>query len=261
MPDPRAMPGNAKHQASDQADGLRRLFPHGRAGAQRFIGVAANAEVAFSGLALERLAAACATPERRVLVVDCASPTALPKELAQIDLAACVEPITPQLSYLAARGLPLRHVDARGSCDNFLVAVADAVPDVGVVIVHADAVELGRCFARRELRPLLLAADHPGSVTGAYANMKMLSARHGLMAFDLLLVAAANSPRTPHIAEQLALTADRYAGTVLHDWAAIDPVLTEPGADLLRLAIAQLAAGPMTVVSRPVSTPIAGYAS
>jgi hypothetical protein len=256
MPDLRAMP-----QHADQADGLRRLFPHGSGAAQRFIGVAANTEVAFSGLALERLAAACATPERRVLVVDCASPTALPRELAQVDLASCIEPMSPQLSYLAARGLPLRHVDARGTCDAFLGAIAEAAPAVGVVIVHADAVELGRCFARRELRPLLLAADHPGSVTSAYANMKMLSARHGLMAFDLLLVAAAGSPRTPHIAEQLALTADRFAGTVLHDWAAIDPVLTEPGADLVRLALAQLAAGPTTVVSRSVSAPLGAYVS
>lgn len=255
------MPGHSMHQANDQADGLRRLFPHGGAGGQRFIGVAANAEVAFSGLALERLAAACATPERRVLVVDCASATAQPKELAAVDLAACIEPITPHLSYLAGRGLPLRHVDARGSCESFLQAVGDAAPAIGVVIVHADAVELGRCFARRELRPLLLAADHPGSVTSAYANMKMLSARHGLMAFDLLLVAAANSPRTPHIAEQLALTAERYAGTVLHDWAAIDPVVTAPGPDLERLALAQLAAGPTTVVSRPVGAPLAGCAS
>ncbi|HET9978687.1 MAG TPA: flagellar biosynthesis protein [Burkholderiaceae bacterium] len=257
MPDPHVM----TPRAADQADGLRRLFPRGGAGAQRFIGVAANAEVAFSGLALERLAAACATPERRVLVVDCASPTAAPKELAPVDLAACIEPITPQLSYLAARGLPLRHVDARGSCDNFLQAVADAAPTAGVVIVHADAVELGRCFARRELRPVLLAADHPGSVTSAYANMKVLSARHGLMAFDLLLVAAATSPRTPHIAEQLALTADRFAGTVLHDWAAIDPVVTEPGADLVRLALAQLAAGPTTVVARPVRAPLGAHVS
>lgn len=257
MPDPIAMPS----RATDQADGLRRLFAHGSGVAQRFIGVAANTEVAFSGLALERLAAACTTPERRVLVVDCASPMALPKELASVDLAACIEPVTPQWSYLAARGLPLRHVDARGSCENFLQAVGDAAPAAGVVIVHADAVELGRCFARRELRPLLLAADHPGSVTSAYANMKMLSARHGLMAFDLLLVAAANSPRTPHIAEQIALTADRYAGTVLHDWAAIDPVVTDPGPDLVRLAIAQLAAGPTTVVSRAVSVPLGACVS
>jgi hypothetical protein len=118
-----------------------------------------------------------------------------------------------------------------------------------VVIVHAEAHELGRLFARRTPRPLLLAADHPVSVTSAYANIKLLAQRHGLMAFDLLLVAAANSPRTPRIAEQLALTAERFAGAVLHDWAAIDPAAHGdwPRA-LLRLAMGQLADGPLPAV-------------
>jgi hypothetical protein len=166
---------------------------------------AANPNVAFAGLALERLAAAasaCSEPQRKVLVVDTVG--AAPHEMAMVDLAACIEPLDdlrPNLSYLAARGLPLRHVDARGSCDGFLEALTEAAPDAGVVIVHAEAAELGRLFARRAPRPLMLAADHPTSVTSAYANMKLLSQRHGLMAFDLLLVAAASSPRTPRIAE------------------------------------------------------------
>jgi flagellar biosynthesis protein FlhG len=218
----------------DQADGLRRLFAASRT---RFVAVAANPDVAFAGLALERLASACSAPQRQVLVVDAASAPA--QDLARIDLALCIEPLAPNLSYLAARGLPLKHVDARGSCEGFLEAVTQAAPEASVVIVHAPASELGRLFARRELRPpLLLAADHPASVTAAYANMKLLSQRHGLMAFDLLLVAAANSPRAPRIAEQMALTADRFAGgAVLHDWAAIDPATSrELPAALVRLA-------------------------
>jgi flagellar biosynthesis protein FlhG len=202
----------------DQADGLRRLFAGART---RHIAVVANPDVAFSGLALERLATAYATREQPVLVVDAAH--AEPHEMAAIDLAACIEPLAENLSYLAARGLPLRHVDAGGSCEGFLDVLRDAAPQAGVVIVHADPADIGRLFARQALRPLLLAADHPASVTSAYANMKYLAQRHGLKAFDLLLVAAANSPRTPRIAEQLALTADRFAGAVLHDWAAIDP--------------------------------------
>jgi flagellar biosynthesis protein FlhG len=154
-------------------------------------------------------------------VVDAARGT--PGEMAAVDLSACVERLDDSLLYLAARGLPMRHVSARGTCDGFLDALVDAAPDAGVVIVHAEAPELGRLFARRALRPVLLAADHPGSVTAAYANMKLLAQRYGLMAFDLLLVAAAASPRTPRIAEQLSATADRFAGAVLRDWAAIDP--------------------------------------
>jgi hypothetical protein len=201
----------------DQADGLRRMFAGART---RFIAVAANAEIAFAGLALERLAAACALQGRKVLVVDA---SAAPREMAALDLAACVEPLADDLYYLAARGLPLAHVDSRGSCERFLQAAADAAPDCGVVIVHADPVDLGRMFARHAPRPLLLAADHPASVTTAYANMKYLAQRHELKTFDLLLVAAAQSPRTARIADQLALTADRFAGAVLHDWAWVDP--------------------------------------
>jgi hypothetical protein len=232
---------------ADQADGLRRLFAGTRT---QFIAVAANPNVAFAGLALERLAVAVSAclgqPQRQVLVVDTVG--AVPHEMAMLDLASCIEPLhelAPNLSYLAARGLPLKHVNARGSCEGFLDALMQAAPDAGAVIVHAEAAELGRLFARRAPRPLLLAADHPTSVTAAYANMKLLAQRHGLMAFDLLLVAAAHSPRTPRIAEQIALTADRFAGAVLHDWAAIDPATSRneravPAA-VLRLAHGLLA--------------------
>jgi hypothetical protein len=202
----------------DQADGLRRMFAASRT---RFIAVAANADIAFSGLALERLAAACALQGRKVLVVDAHS--AQPREMAALDLASCVEPMADDLFYLAASGLPLKHVDARGSCERFLQAAADAAPECGTVIVHADPVDLGRLFVRLAPRPLLLAADHPASVTTAYANMKYLALRHGLKAFDLLLVAAEQSPRAPRIADQLSITADRHCGAVLHDWAMVDP--------------------------------------
>jgi flagellar biosynthesis protein FlhG len=214
----RNAPASDQPCPSDQADGLRRLFAGART---QFIAVVANSNVAFAGLALERLASVYATRDRRVLVVDAVGGT--PHEMAAVDLSACIEPLGENLSYLAARGLPMRHVSSRGSCEAFLDALVDAAPQAGVVIVHAEAPEIGRLFARRAPRPLLLAADHPASVTAAYANMKLLSLRHGLMAFDLLLVAATSSPRTPRIAEQLALTADRFAGAALHDWAAIDP--------------------------------------
>ncbi len=225
----------------DQADGLRRLFSGART---RFIAVAANPDVTFAGLALERLASVCAAAERKVLVVDAVSGT--PHEMASVDLSACIEPLGDNLVYLAARGLPVRFANTRGSCDGFLDVVAEAACDVSVVVVHAWAHELGRLFSRRAPRPLLLAADHPASVTSAYANMKWLAQRHGLMAFDLLLVAVANSPRTPRIAEQLAITAERFCGAVLHDWAAIDPAAHgQWPPDLMRLALGQLAHGPL----------------
>lgn len=222
---PRALP-------SDQADGLRRLF-----GAQRprFVAVVANAEMAFSGLLLERLASACSAAGRRTLMVDAAASAPEPHELVALDLAAGIDPLAPGLDYLAARGLPLRHVDTRGSCAGFLRALAEAAPLADVVIVHADASELGRLFTGRAVRPLLLAADHPASVTAAYAGLKLLAQRHSLMAFDLLLAAAPREPRVPRIAEQLALTADRFVGAALHDWACIDPTDNAASHTLARL--------------------------
>jgi hypothetical protein len=239
-------------EPSDQADGLRRLFAYA---GTRFVAVAANPQVAFTGLALERLASACAAAlpsRRRVLVVDAVRGE--PHEMAHFDLAAGIDrDVAPGLDYLAARGLPLRHVDARGSCVAFLDALEQAAPQAGAVVVHAEPAELARLFARREPRPLLLAADHPASVTAAYANLKQLAQRAGLLAFDLLLVAAATSPRPPRIARQLAATAERFAGAVLHDWAAIDPaaVQHEPPAALQRLAAALVA---------PAATPLAARA-
>lgn len=204
----------------DQADGLRRLFSAQRS---RFVAVVANPEMAFSGLVLERLARACSAAGRRTLVVDAAAGAPAPHELVALDLAAGIVALTPGLDYLAARGLPLRHVNSRGSCAGFLQALSDAAPLAEVIVVHAEASELGRLFTGRAVRPLLLAADHPATVTAAYAGLKLLAQRHSLMAFGLLLAAVPHEPRVPRIAEQLALTADRFVGAALHDWACIDP--------------------------------------
>ncbi|MES2958202.1 MAG: flagellar biosynthesis protein [Pseudomonadota bacterium] len=224
--------GGPPRELADQADGLRRLF-----GAQRprFVAVVANAEMAFSGLVLERLAGACSAAGRRTLVVDAAANSPAPHELVALDLAAGIDAIAPGLDYLAARGLPLRYVNSRGSCAGFLQAVADAAPACDVVIVHAEASDVGRLFTGRAVRPLLLAADHPATVTQAYAGLKLLAQRHSLMAFGLLLAALPHEPRVPRIAEQLALTADRFVGAALHDWACIDPTDAHVPRGLARL--------------------------
>ena len=222
----------AEPPRSDQADGLRRLFSAQR---QRFIAVVANAEMAFSGLVLERLAGACSANGRRTLLVDAAASAPAPHELVALDLAAGIVPLTPSLDYIAARGLPLRYVNSRGSCAGFLQGLVEAAPAADVLIVHAQASDLGRLFTGRAVRPLLLAADHPASVTQAYADLKLLAQRHSLMAFGLLLAAVPHEPRVPRIAEQLALTADRFVGAALHDWACIDPTDMDVPRALARL--------------------------
>lgn len=225
----------------DQAAGLRRLF----AGRQRqLLALVANPHVAFSGLVLDRLATRLAADGARVLVVDAASTSPAPHELAELDLAACVEPIGERVAYLPARGLPLSHVDTRGSSARFVDALESAVPGAQVILIHADGVDLARMFRHRALRPVLLGADQPESIKHAYASAKLLAQRAGLMSFDLLLAAAANSPRVSAITEGLRGCADTFLGAVLRHAAVLDPASDpdELAADaaLARLLGAQL---------------------
>ncbi|WP_372525345.1 MinD/ParA family protein [Piscinibacter sp.] len=204
----------------DQADGLRRLFGHARV---RFVPVVSNPHMAFGGVMLERLCAAFGERGLHTLVVDAAERAPAHSEMAMMELAECIEMLSTQVSYLAARALPLRFVDTHGSTAAFLQAASDAAPHADVVLVHAPASDLCRLFARSEARPLLLADDRPASVTHAYAAMKLLTQRAGLVVFDLLLGAAPTSPRAERIAMQLATCADDFLGAVLRDWVQLDP--------------------------------------
>ena len=229
----------------DQADGLRRLFARKRV---QMVPVVSNPHVAFGGVMLERLCAGFTELGLHVLVVDASERASAPSELALMDLADAIEPLSEGVSYLAARGLAIRHVDATGSTAPFLTALTDAAPRAEVILVHAPATELARLFARSAelarrsgdesalVRPLLLADDRPASVTHAYAALKLLTQRAGLVVHDLLLAAAPNSPRAERIAIQLATCADDFLGAVLRDWVRLDPATDagEPPAEALR---------------------------
>jgi flagellar biosynthesis protein FlhG len=228
--------------ALDQAAGLRRLF----AGATRtcFVPLVSNPHVAFGGVLIERLVAAFAELRAHTLVVDASEHAPLPLEIAQIDLAEAIEPLASHASYLAGRGLPRRHLDARGSSASLLDALADAAPHADVVLVHASASDLWRMFARHAVRPVVLACDRPAAVTHAYAAIKLLALRAALMTHDLLLGAAAASPRAERIAMQLAGCAEAFVGATQCDWASIDPAIAAgapPSPALRRLARGALA--------------------
>jgi flagellar biosynthesis protein FlhG len=237
----------------DQADGLRRLFAHAQV---RFVPVVSNPHMAFGGVMLERLCSGFAEQGSHTLVIDAGENAPEPNEMAQVDLAESIETLSREVSYLAARGLPLRYVDAQGSTAGFLDAVSRAAPGADVVLVHASATDLCRLFMRGESvnrpRPLLLADDRPVSVTHAYAAMKLLTQRGGLLVHDLLLSAAPSSPRAERIAMQIATCADDFLGAVLRDWMQIDPASDPRCAstsalrrwvrDTLQPAVAELAA-------------------
>ena len=229
---------------TDQADGLRRMFA---ATSAVIVPVVANPHVEHHGAVLARLAGVFAEQGLNTLVVDAADTAPEPGELAFIDLGACVEPLSPQLAYLAARGLPMQHVDTHGSCASFIPRMTSVVQDVDVVVMHAEARVLARMLGGQELRPVLLASGAGESLTHAYAALKLLVQRLRLMSFDLVMPSVKHAgkgrPTTAQIAQRVADCADRFLGAAMHDSASIDPDLAfgEPaGPDLMRLAAAQL---------------------
>ena len=240
---------------TDQADGLRRMFAAARAAV---VPVVANPHVEHHGAVLARLASVFAEQGLNTLVVDAADTAPEPGELAFIDLGACVEPLSPQLAYLAARGLPMQHVDTHGSCASFIPRMMNVVYDVDVVVIHAEARVLARMLGEQPLRPVLLASGASESLTHAYAALKLLVQRLGLMSFDLVMpTARGRGPMPAQIARRVADCADRFLGAAMHDSATIDPDIAfgqGSGPDLMRLAAAQLR------VSEP-QTPAAAWTS
>ena len=246
---------------SDQADGLRRMFFDTR---MRFVPVVSNPHIAFGGVLLERLCTAFAERKASTLVVDAGERASEAGEMALVDLGQCIERLSERVSYLPARGLPIRFVDSTGSTQDLLHAIAEAAPRCNVVLVHASAPELCRLFSQRRAGsassdapcPIVLAEDRPDSVTHAYAAMKLLTQRAGLPVFDMVLGAAPHSPRAERIATQMASCADSFFGAVLRDWARVDPAgdATEPPS----LALARLVAHRLGIepLSRPVVPPL-----
>ena len=212
----------------DQADGLRKLFAASRV---RFIPVVSNPEVLDSGVLLEGLCAAFSEMGLQTLVVDAGELSPAATEMAAVDLSACVERLSRQVSYLAARGLPLRYINANGSAAEFLQALREAAPQADVMILHAPAAELARVLNSREMRPVLLADTDARSVTHAYAGMKWLSQRAGLMVYSLLMACHPQLRLAERIAQQISSCGDGFLGAVLRDWACMDP-RTPPTAPL-----------------------------
>src|SRR5688572_20354756 len=207
-------------RATDQAAGLRRMFGASR---KRFVALAHNDQVEHNSLVIDRLCNAAAALGLHTLVVDAADSAPAPHEMALIDLPSCVEALSDDVSYLAARGLPIRHVDASGRCAGFLDALEAAMPLADLVLVHAGTVDLARLFAHQRLRPLLVGADTPRARTEAYATLKRLTQRPGWMAHDLLIVADPHGPRTARLGESLAECAERFLGAAIHDCVVVDP--------------------------------------
>ncbi len=228
-----ALPSAAAHLAPlDQAHGLRQLFS---GHSLRFVPVVSNPHIGFGGFMLERLCSAFAAHGARTLVVDAGERAAQADASVLVDLGRAIEYLSPQVAYLAARGLPAFCIDAEGFTSALLDAIADATGgpagEIDVVLVHAPAADLCRLFsrhdprhaARRDVVPLLLCDDRPSSVTHAYGALKLLAQRAALLVHDVLLGAQAASPRAARIADQLASCAELYLHATVRQAFRIDP--------------------------------------
>lgn len=224
---------------ADQADGLRRLF----AGRVRHIApLVANPHVAFSGVVLERITTTLHSLGASTLLVDAADSSPPTRDMACLDLAACVEQLDQRTAYLAARGLPRSHVNTRGSAASLLTALGAVAPHADMVVLHGEMLDLARIFPRCEVRAMLITSDHVEAVKHAYAAIKILAQRCGLMTYDLLMVAPAGSRRARAIVASLSSCAEGYMGALMNSWAHIDPavdVTEPPGTDLCRLLLRQ----------------------
>ena len=212
---------------------------------QRFVPLVFNPQVTGAGAVMERLCAAFATQGHHTLVVDAADSASRPHELAGVDLSACVEALSPQVSYLAARGLPMHYLDSRASLSGFLQALKVAAPQASVVLLHASALDLRRMFTDQSPSPVLLAGNRPDSMTDAYTSMKLLSQRLGALAYDLVIAGDVATRRASRMAERLSACADHFLAAALRHVAVVDPLASPNlalGADLIRLAAGQTAA-------------------
>jgi hypothetical protein len=221
----------------DQAAGLRRLFGER---ALRVVPLVSNPFVAYGGVVIERMCTAFGQLGLHTLVVDASERARAPAELAGFDLAEGVQTLSATVSYMAARGLPVRYVDATGSTARFADALADAVPQARVAVVHASAADLARMLGRGAAthRPVLLCDASADAMKHAYASLKLLCARAHWHAHDLVLCAEPGSVMAERVAQRLAECADRFIGAVQRGWAAIDPsqsAVAQPPAAFARL--------------------------
>lgn len=215
-------------QPTDQAYGLRQMFT---SRTQRFVPIVSNPHLLFGGVVLERLCSAWGELGLSTLVVDAGERSSPPRELTEFDLREGIESLSSQVHYLSARGLPLRHVDAHGSSASFIDALAQAAPNVDVVLVHASASELSRMFGRAARRdgahrlcPAVLVDEQAESITQAYAGIKILATRAGLLAHNLIVCSAAKESRALQIAQRLATCSDSFLGAAQRSWIEIDPL-------------------------------------
>jgi hypothetical protein len=195
-----------------------RSFTHD---APRWVPLVANSHVLCAAEVIERLAAAWVGIGQHTLIVDAAANAPALPAAAALGLSACIQNLSPQLSYLPAGGMVRAHVDTLGSAVRMLTEIQRAAPDADTVIVHAEAADLARIFKQQMAQPVLMAVDDPESLKRAYAGWKLLGQRCGWLSASLI-VAQTPADRAEHMAHSLATCAEQFLNADLLSWAAIE---------------------------------------
>lgn len=241
----------------DQAHGLRQMFVQSH---PRFIPVASNPFVEFSGVLMERLCSAYAEMKMRVLVVDVSETAVPPHELTAFDLSEGIENLSSHVSFLSAPGMAMQYLDAQGTTKGFLEAVSMAALDFDVVLVLAEGIELCRLWGAAsadEVRPhaLLLADDQPEAITHAYTNLKLLSSRSGIRVHHTLLACPPQLSLTAQVADRISRCGASFLNTIQRRWTAVDPLeaATLPPSEALMMMAHELGEHALTVMDSSTS--------
>jgi hypothetical protein len=220
----------------DQAAGLRALFKPRQ---PQWVPVLDNPHCEGAEAVLDALVGAYLERGLNVLVVDAGAHARAVSELALINLAACVEPMSDKVAWLEARGLVSHYLDHRGSAARLLPKLAAAAPQAEVILLRAGVAEMARLLSAPQAqltRPVLVTDLQQQNLTTAYSAMKWLRERTPTVVFGLVVAGHPDLALTQRIARQLADCAERFLSAALPTWAALEPGRPKPSPQLRRLA-------------------------
>ena len=223
----------------DQAAGLRNLFVRKQV---RFVPVVANPYVARSSVMMEQLCHAIGNMDLRALVVDASRTAGASAYQPQRRSRLAAERLAPGLGYLDVSDMAVQDAvpaapAAQQPAQAFLHEVASTMPDADVVLVHAAAPDLLHLFSRHRdggnaPRFVLLCDERPPAVTSAYAALKLLATRGGMMAHNLLLSSLRGARVAVALSAHLARCAHQFLGALQHHAAWVDPACPDSDANL-----------------------------